>query len=92
MTHSLDIVQRLRFDAVRCETTFSKGVAQNIEEGADEIERLRAALGILYADCADYIRVNNLYRGDGKSAIWNQAMKQAADALGVTPEQAEDKT
>lgn len=46
-------------------------------------DKLRAALCILYADCADYIRVNNLYRGDGTSAIWNQAMKQAADALGI---------
>ncbi len=39
----IDIVERLRFDAVRCEATFSKGVAGNIEEAADEIERLRAA-------------------------------------------------
>lgn len=39
-----DIVERLRFDAARCEATFSKGVASNIEEAADEIERLRAAL------------------------------------------------
>lgn len=45
-------------------------------------EELRTALAVLYADCADYIRVNNLYRGDGQSAIWNQAMKQAAAALG----------
>lgn len=40
--------QRLRFDATRCEATFSKGVASNIEEAADEIERLQAALaGVL---------------------------------------------
>ena len=39
----IDIVNRLRFDAIRCEATFSKGVAGNIAEGADEIERLRAA-------------------------------------------------
>lgn len=38
-----DIVERLRFDAVRCEVQFSKGVAGNIEEAAKEIERLRAA-------------------------------------------------
>lgn len=37
----IDIVNRLRFDAVRCEATFSRGVAGNIEEAADEIERLR---------------------------------------------------
>jgi DNA repair ATPase RecN len=38
----IDIVDRLRFDAVRCEAQFSKGVASNIEEAANEIERLRA--------------------------------------------------
>lgn len=37
----IDIVDRLRFDAVRCEVQFSKGVAGNINEAADEIERLR---------------------------------------------------
>lgn len=40
----IDIVQRLRFDAARCEAQFSKGIAGNVTEGADEIERLRAAL------------------------------------------------
>lgn len=40
----MDIVDRLRFDAIRCETTFSKGVAGNITEAADEIGRLRKAL------------------------------------------------
>ena len=40
----IDIVDRLRFDATRCEVQFSKGVASNIDAGADEIERLRAAL------------------------------------------------
>jgi len=39
-----DIVERLRFDAARCELQFSKGVAGNIEEAAAEIERLMAAL------------------------------------------------
>jgi hypothetical protein len=38
----IDIVQRLRFDAVRVEAQFSKGVAANIAEGAAEIEKLRA--------------------------------------------------
>lgn len=41
---SIDIVERLRFDAARCETQFSKGVAGNIEEAAAEIERLREEL------------------------------------------------
>ena len=40
----IDIVDRLRFDAVRCEAQFSKGVASNIDAGADEIERLRKVL------------------------------------------------
>jgi hypothetical protein len=40
----VDIVVRLRFDAARCETQFSKDVAGNIDEGVNEIERLRAAL------------------------------------------------
>jgi hypothetical protein len=40
----IDIVERLRFDAVRCEVQFSKGVAGNITEGADEIERLRKTI------------------------------------------------
>lgn len=40
----IDIVNRLRFDATRCEVSFSKGVAKNIEEGIAEIERLRAVI------------------------------------------------
>ena len=39
-----NLVQRIRFDAARCEVSYSKGIATNIEEAADEIERLRAAL------------------------------------------------
>lgn len=46
----IDIVDRLRFDAVRCETQFSKGVAGNITEAAAEIERLRAELAGLTRD------------------------------------------
>jgi hypothetical protein len=37
----IDIVERLRFDATRCELQFSKGVAGNINDAAAEIERLR---------------------------------------------------
>lgn len=40
----IDIIERLRFDAVRCELQFSKGVAGNINDAIDEIERLRDAL------------------------------------------------
>jgi hypothetical protein len=39
-----DILERLRFDSARCEATFSKGVATNIDEAVAEIERLRAML------------------------------------------------
>lgn len=38
-----DIVERLEFDATRCELQFSKGVAGNITEAIAEITRLRAA-------------------------------------------------
>lgn len=40
----IDLVQRLRFDATRCEVTFSKGVASNIEEAAARIETLEKSL------------------------------------------------
>jgi hypothetical protein len=46
----IDIVDRLRFDAVRCELTFSKGVAGNIVDAINEIERLRAELAGLTRD------------------------------------------
>lgn len=50
----IGIVERLRFDAVRCELQFSKGVAGNISDGVVEIERLRAALKII----ADWRTIN----------------------------------
>jgi hypothetical protein len=37
----IDIVDRLSFDATRCEVSFSRGVASNIECGITEIKRLR---------------------------------------------------
>lgn len=43
---AIDITDRLRFDASRCEVQFSKGVASNIEEAIVEIERLRAAFDV----------------------------------------------
>ena len=49
----MDIVKRLRFDASRCEATFSKGVASNIDEAADEIERLRWEIERLEAEMFD---------------------------------------
>jgi hypothetical protein len=40
----IDLVDRLRFDATRCELQFSKGIAGNIEEAAERIEALEKAL------------------------------------------------
>lgn len=51
----IGIVERLRFDATRCEVQFSRGVAKNIEEAADEIERLRAALHEVINTCEDHL-------------------------------------
>lgn len=39
----MDIVERLKFDAARCEADYSKGIAKNIEEAIAEIERLRGS-------------------------------------------------
>lgn len=50
----MDIVDRLRFDAIRCETTFSKGVASNITEAADAIEKLRKALTVLLDEATSF--------------------------------------
>lgn len=47
----IDIVERLRFDAARCEVGYSKGVAGNITEAADLIEQMRSAL--LWIDNTD---------------------------------------
>lgn len=51
-----DIVERLRFDATRCELQFSKGVAQNIEEGVAEIERLRATIKLIREPSDEMLR------------------------------------
>lgn len=40
----MDIIERLKFDASRCEAVYSKGIATNIEEAIKEIKRLRTAL------------------------------------------------
>jgi len=52
----IDLVERLRFDATRCEVQFSKGVASNIEEAAAEIERLRAALELIAGSATDKLQ------------------------------------
>lgn len=46
-----DIVDRLRFDAVRCEVVYSKGIACNIEEAINEIERLREWKSSILSKC-----------------------------------------
>lgn len=55
----IDIVDRLSFDATRCEAQFSKGVAGNITEAAAEIQRLRKALQFI-ADGYDNQDVNHV--------------------------------
>ena len=61
---------------------------QHLKESIDDLLQqkylLRSALQALYDDCADYIKTNNLYRKDGKSAIWNQVMQEAKRALEKT--------
>jgi hypothetical protein len=58
----IDIVDRLRFDSVRCETQFSKGVATNIDEAVCEIERLREVLEKIAAMDPKGIRADDLGR------------------------------
>ena len=71
---SISLVQRLRFDATRCEATFSKGVASNIEEAADKIEQMHAALLI----CQDYLDLSlgsPAYEGPSPYAAIQSALK-----------------
>jgi hypothetical protein len=65
----IDIVNRLRFDATRCEAAFSKGVAGNITEAIAEIERLRAALRLIAWDV------------EGKEPDLGECMAIAANVL-----------
>jgi hypothetical protein len=65
----IDIVDRLSFDATRCEVSFSKGVASNIEDGIAEIKRLRAALQKI-ADCdLEYGVAHRVYAKDALGAV-----------------------
>ena len=75
----MDIVERLRFDATRCELQFSKGVATNIEEAANEITRLRAERDRLREALKDIasLKDEDMYRGDDE----NQAAYLARHAL-----------
>jgi hypothetical protein len=72
----IDIVDRLRFDAVRCALQFSKGVAGNIDEAADEIERLRKAL--------KSIKVAEFRDGETSDEIVGHLKNIAMEGLGIT--------
>lgn len=62
MSHvGIDIVERLRFDAIRCEAQFSKGVAGNLNEAADEIERLRTAAKLALAEMCITVAPRNSF-------------------------------
>ena len=45
------------------------------------LSEMEFALRQLYDDCADYIRTNNLFDSQGRSAIWNKSMRDARKAL-----------
>lgn len=76
----IDIVERLRFDAARCEVQFSKGVAGNIDEAADQIERLRnAAIDALAG--WKYIREHH---GDLYGVGWDRVETALEAALSFT--------
>ncbi len=49
-TPAIDIIDRLTFDAARCQAQYSKGIAGNINEAIAEIKRLRAEVAILERD------------------------------------------
>jgi hypothetical protein len=68
----IDIVERLQFDAARCEATFSKGVASNIKEAATEIERLRGELLALQKTNVWYLRAK---AAEEKIAAYGQVTK-----------------
>ena len=53
----MDIIERLRFDAARCEAVYSKGVASNIEEAIAEIERLRSEIAQMRSQAGDNIEL-----------------------------------
>ena len=65
----IDIVDRLSFDAIRCEVSFSKRVASNIEDGIAEIKRLRAQLPEGMKDCT--ILFKECEKGHGRLTATN---------------------
>lgn len=87
-----DIIERLRFDAARCELQFSKGVAGNIDEAADEIERLREAITM----AANRLEVAVVCTEDGGRDVCEHCIDLALSYLKIdvtsdTPK-TEDKT
>jgi hypothetical protein len=66
----IDIVDRLRFDAARCEATFSKGVAANITEAADRIQQLEA-------ECNRWVEVS--IAEDARKVAWRKALEGIAE-------------
>jgi hypothetical protein len=82
MTHGAakDIVERLRKQAGWHIDNQKMVTGPLLDEAADEIDRLRAALLELVSDCEEYARINNLHNSDGSPAT-NHAMRRARAAL-----------
>jgi hypothetical protein len=62
-----DIVDQLRFDAIRCEAQFSKEVAGNIDAAADEIEQLRRDLS--HAKAVTEVWMRRARRSEAVSSV-----------------------
>jgi len=75
----IDIVNRLRFDAIRCAANFSRGVASNIDAGADEIERLRTALPQKIAEMSSNVDDDPAIPAGDKQ--WKKGYKQACSDI-----------
>lgn len=73
-----DLVQRLRFDATRCEAQFSKGVATNIEDAAAEIEWLRARIKTLEAQGRELRHVISRLNGKNDVLLGHQQSQDAS--------------
>lgn len=80
----IDLVDRLRFDALRTEVQFSKGVAQNIEEAANEIEQLSAQHARSSERIADAVRSKE--HCQYWYAVRLERIKDSAKAHGIWPE------
>ncbi len=82
----IDIVDRLRFDATRCEAQFSKGVAGNITEAAEEIERLRAALKDIQKEAVTLKPPRHTWYYDrAQNALTNSTEPLVRDGLAAPP-------